>query len=173
MKKRSNIKPIMPTELAIQLRNLGRNYNIRKGSGTDIDARRVANVTWELLLCYSWNREKLEFHDDLITSIERDTRKFGRPEYSIYVLAKRWKLQCSSLPIEDNRKGSTIDQLKLINVDEFPVEEIPKFFDEILKLVIGESNEENNKIRSNISRIRSRNPIRSIRGNARSLKEKR
>ena len=173
MKKRSNIKPIMSTELAIQLRNLGRNYNIRKGSGTDIDARRVANVTWELLLCYSWNREKLEFHDNLITSIERDTRKFGRPEYSIYVLAKRWKLQCSSLLIEDNRKGSTIDQLKLINVDEFPVEEIPKFFDEILKLVIGESNEENNKIRSNISRIRSRNPIRSIRGNARSLKEKR
>ena len=162
-----------PNDLASQLRDIGKIYNIRRGNGTDIDARRIANVTWKLLLGYSWDREKLEFSDDLINSIERDTRKFGRPEYSLYQIAQMWKLQSSPLQVEDERRGAAIDPLKLIKVDDIPLENIQEFYREIIKRIVGEKDEKYGINRTNLSRVRSDKSIRSISGKNRSNRKKR
>ena len=159
--------------MAIQFRNIGLTHNIRRGNGTEIDARRVSKVAMKLLYGFSWNIETLEFEDDLPHSYQRDTRLYGRPEHSFYQLAKEWKIECSPLPIEDDRKGSTIDPLKLIKVDDIPYEDIQEFYKEIIKIIIGENDEKYGINRTNISRIGSGKSIRSISGNTRSIKKKR
>ena len=63
----------------------------------------------KILYGFSWDMEKLEFVNDLPHSYPRDTRLYGRPEHSFYQVAKEWKLECSPLPIEDDKKGSTVD----------------------------------------------------------------
>ena len=159
--------------MAIQLRDIGRIYNIHRGNGTNIDALRVSKVEMKILYGFSWEMEKLEFADDLPHSYPRDMRLYGRPEHSFYQVAKEWTLECSPLPIEDDRKGSTVGPLKLIKVDDIPIEEISQFYKEIIKIIIGEKDEKYGINRTNISRGGSGKPIRSIRGNSRSIKKKR